>query len=365
MSGNQRLKILTDQEIAAIYSRPQFSDAEQRHYFSLTEAELNAIKVKLFNGKEVSSKLYFILQLGYFKAKHLFFQFQYRDINNDCKFILNTYMPNDCPPKNLPTNKSKLKIHVKILKLLNFKNSAKKINDLIFKKSHSLAKTTNNPVDIFYELLKLLEANRLVLPCYSILQDKIGLALKDEEARIINEIKNNLPKNAEIKLRELLKADDFFYKITELKFDAKSFQTQEIQSELRKLDLCKTIYQYSQFILPKIAISRKNIGRYSDLAKLYTVYKLKRLPKELSYFYLTCYVHERYEKIVNNLIQGFCYYVDRYNVAAKKYVEDNIPDLGITFNKYKKQAGELIRRYTDDSEMKHQGHVIQKKRIIL
>jgi len=361
MGSSQRLQILTDREIAAIYNRPQFSDAERRHYFSLTDVELNAVKLKLFNGKEASSKLYFILQLGYFKAKHLFFRFQYNDVGHDFNFIFNTYMPNDFIPKNLPTKKLRLKIQIKILKLLNFRENQKETNDLIFQKSSNVVKKTNNPVDILHEVRRFLEENKLVLPPYSRLQDKIGLALKKEDVRIINVVKNNITKNTEESLKELLKIDGIFYNITELKFDAKSFQTQEMKLELKKLFLCKKIYQFAKIILPKTSISRKNINYYSNLAKLYTVYKLKRLPKELAYFYLICYVCERYEKIANNLIQGFCYYVDKYNVDSKKYAIENIPDQNATFNKYKKQIGELIRRYTDNSEMNNHGLLIQEK----
>jgi len=361
MRSNQRLQILTDQEIAAIYARPLFKNTERTHYFSLSEAELNAVKLKLFNGKETSSKLYFVLQLGYFKTKHLFFRCQYNEVENDVKFILNTYMPNDFIPKNIPTKKLRLKIQIKILNLLNFRDNQKETNNLIFEKASSAVKKTNNPVDVLHEVLNFLENNKVVLPPYSRLQDVVGLSLKHEKTRIINIIKNNLTRKSEKSLRELLKTDDVFYKITELKFDAKSFQTKEMQSELSKLYLCKTIYQFSKILLPKMDISRKNIVHYSGLAKLYTVYRLKRLPKELAYFYLICYVHGRYEKIVNNLIQGFCYYVDKYNSEAKKYAEDNVSDPSVIFNKYKKQAGELIRRYTDDDEMKHHGRLIQKK----
>ena len=65
MKNTQRLQIISDQDILAIYARPIFNDVEQRHYFSLTEPELFYLKLRPANGKNTSSKLYFILQLGY------------------------------------------------------------------------------------------------------------------------------------------------------------------------------------------------------------------------------------------------------------------------------------------------------------
>ena len=108
MKNSQRLHILTNQEISAIYDCPRFNDLERRHYFSLTEKELGSIKLRSINGKEASSKLYFILQLGYFKAKHMFFQLQYIEAEEDVNFILNTYLPNDLIPTSLPTRKFQL-----------------------------------------------------------------------------------------------------------------------------------------------------------------------------------------------------------------------------------------------------------------
>ena len=162
-------------------------------------------------------------------------------------------------------------------------------------------------------------------------------------------------------LQQIFAIEDVFYKITELKFDAKSFRHQEMQGELDKLKTCSEIYRFSNIILPYIDISRKNIDYYAGLAKTYTVYRLKRLPKALGYFYVTCYVYDRYEKIVNNLIKGFVYYVDKYNADAKKYANNNKPDLNAQLYENKKSIGELIRWYTDDSVMQESGQCIQEK----
>ena len=101
MKNTQRLQILTDQDAWAIYGRPNFNNVERRHYFLLSELELNLLKLNSINKKVVSSKLYFILQFGYFKAKHLFFQFDYVEVKDDVEFILNIYMPNYPVPLKL------------------------------------------------------------------------------------------------------------------------------------------------------------------------------------------------------------------------------------------------------------------------
>lgn len=360
MANSQRLCILSNQDFAAIYDRPRFNDLERRHFFVLSEPELKIVKLRPFNGRETSSKVYFILQLGYFKAKHLFFHFQYFEVEEDMRFVLHTHLPNDPAPSTLPTRKFQQSAQLQILRHMGFQYCDKQ-NSLIENKLSDMVRRTMAPIEIFEELKKVIDKNKMVLPPYSVLQDTIGSAFKSEKNRIIQIIQQHITDETEQALEHLFVIEDAFYKITELKFDAKSFRTQEMQSELDKLKICSEIYRFSNIILPHIDISRKNIDYYANLAKTYTVYQLKRLPKALAYFYISCYVHARYERIVNNLIKGFIYYVDKYTADAKKYLNDKKPDLNAQLHENKKSIGELIRWYTDDNVMKEPGHLIQAK----
>nr|MBA3706213.1 DUF4158 domain-containing protein [Bacteroidota bacterium] len=357
----QRLNILTDEQISAVYGRPQFNDAERTHFFSLSDDLLKTLKLKSTNGKETSSKLYFILQLGYFKARHLFFRLQYDEIGEDIRFIMSTYMPNDGIPKKPPVKGIKAKMKNQILKIQNFRDNFKETYKLSLEKADILVRRTNTITDIFEELMNFLKESKIVLPPYSRMQDIIGLALKNENIRIMEIIKKYMKEPVKNAIEKLLSLEDAFYKITELKFDAKSFQTQEMKFELYKLEMCTSIYLFYSEISEKLGLSRKNIEYYSDLAKYYTVYRLKRLPKELAYFYLVCYVQQRYERLVNNLIQGHIYYIDKYNAEAKKYVSVNLPKSNIAFEENKKPIAKLMQIYANDEIMKLSGKAIRKK----
>lgn len=67
-TSQKRLKILSEDEVKSIYGRPCFTYEDRCHYFSLSEPG----KELLNTLRSVKSKAYFVLQLGYFKAKHLF-----------------------------------------------------------------------------------------------------------------------------------------------------------------------------------------------------------------------------------------------------------------------------------------------------
>ena len=68
-----RLHILTQEELQDLYELPNFTDQERHLYFSLTKNEFEL----LAEFRSMASKLNFILQLGYFKARHLFFNFEF------------------------------------------------------------------------------------------------------------------------------------------------------------------------------------------------------------------------------------------------------------------------------------------------
>ena len=69
MKKNQkRIQLLSDTEVEELYSRPEFNLHEQQLYFTLTPSERTAL-TQFSNTK---TRIYFILQLGYFKVRRNF-----------------------------------------------------------------------------------------------------------------------------------------------------------------------------------------------------------------------------------------------------------------------------------------------------
>ena len=82
MSNLKRIYLLSEAEIEELYARPIFAQKEQELYFELNQAELN----KLDQLSSLKTRLYFILQLGYFKAKHQFFTFNLEEVKGDAEW---------------------------------------------------------------------------------------------------------------------------------------------------------------------------------------------------------------------------------------------------------------------------------------
>ena len=81
------MAVLRDEEIKQIYGLPRFTEEQRNTYFALNPSEKQVV-TKL---RSVKTKVYFILQLGYFKAKKILFVFEPADVKADASHILNRY----------------------------------------------------------------------------------------------------------------------------------------------------------------------------------------------------------------------------------------------------------------------------------
>src|SRR4030095_13112558 len=94
MAGNtenpgKRLIVLEADEVEALYGRPRFTHEERVQYFALSPKE-RAVLDQLHSKK---SRLYFILQLGYFQARRLFFTFHLKEVTEDVRYVCDRYFP--------------------------------------------------------------------------------------------------------------------------------------------------------------------------------------------------------------------------------------------------------------------------------
>jgi len=359
--NSQRLQILSQDEIAELYAVPQFNVTERSHYFLLPEKVFHSLKIKKTNGGNTSTRLWFILQYGYFKARHQFFNISYVDTKDDVSFIMTYYLPNDCTPHQLPSRRIQSLVKSQILQQMGYSDDIGRARLLVAQKAGHVARITHRVTEIFDETIKYLESEKVVLPSYSHLQDMIGATLKAENQRLIKMMKHNLKIRARQALQDLFRLDDGFYRITELKLDAKSFQTKEMKSEVSKLLLCRPIYVFAKKFLPTLGLSRSMIEHYASLARLYRVARLRNIPQELAYLYLVCYVHGRYERLAGNLIQGFIYYVDKDHNNAKKHAKTELPALTGTLEQHHKSIGKLMEIFTDKQIMRLPGSRIRKR----
>jgi hypothetical protein len=249
----KRLKILGDDEIDALYGRPRFTYEERVQYFSLSLAEKTALD-ELHSTK---SKIFFLLQLGYFKARQMFFVFSSSEVQEDVKYIQEQYFPDFQTTELKVSKKTRLKQQRLILELFNYQNCDASARPKLEVRARHAAKVCGKPIYIFREIMHELKEQRIVAPGYTFLQEAVGKALTFEQNRIVGILRYHLKPSDTDTLNGLLKDSSGLHEITYLKREPKDFTSAEIKREIERGKQIRELYQLSQKVLQALKISNE------------------------------------------------------------------------------------------------------------
>jgi hypothetical protein len=104
---SHRLSILTQHEIEELYGLPRFTDEDRQTCFDLSEPERHAV-----HSRTTSVAVHLTLQLGYFKAKRQFFDYDQDAVRDDLLHILGRHFPGKNPATiNLPSDATRPAAH--------------------------------------------------------------------------------------------------------------------------------------------------------------------------------------------------------------------------------------------------------------
>lgn len=356
MSIDKRLNLLSTNEIKEIYDYPEFTDNQRQYYFHLSNQELETTQ-KL---KTIESKIYFVLMLGYFKSKTIFYKISFKKSHLDLVYISKNVIHNPKNINKLPSKNTITKIKQLIYKEFNV-NSEATLNQLLYRKAYDLARYNITPVNIFKDLLAHLKDNNIPLPAYTSLQTLIGNILSKEEKRLGEIIDEHLPLYAQKIIDNLLMAEKGLYAIPALKADPKGFNTRELQGELDKHHRCRKLFTACKTILPKFNISVNNINYYASLALYYDAYRLLGLSKNRSQLYIICFIYKQFYKINNNLIDGFIHYVRTYDKKAEEYAKEEIYKTKAVISQYQPQVGKILDLFSNKDLNNYKFKAIKQK----
>ena len=346
MNTQKRLTILTTDEINHIYSRPLFTPKERVQYFSLSQME-NEL---LYTLRSIKSKIYFILQLGYFKSKHLFFRFNLCEVEEDIQYILKTHFNSAEFSDFLSIDKkTRLSQQQLILKRFNYRLCDSQSRLILKEQARRAANVSGKPIFIFRELINYLTNKRIVIPGYSFMQEIVGNAITYEQQRLIMIIQNQLSETDKQHLKELLYNSSGLYEITRIKHEPKDFSMNEIKREIECGKDIHSLFQLANTILPKLKISNESIKYYASLVGYYSVYKLKRFDESLIYIYLLCFIFYRYQKMNDNLINSFIYKMRKYNDDILSFAKDQVYTYYTENQEDFKKVGEVLQVIVDEN----------------
>ena len=95
MKIKNRIHLLPENKINELYNIPNFTDQEMEIFFSLSADD----HLLLTKYKTIKLKIYFIIQLGYFRATQQFYNFSLEDIPKEVLYVAKLYF--DLPLKNI------------------------------------------------------------------------------------------------------------------------------------------------------------------------------------------------------------------------------------------------------------------------
>ena len=339
----KRLRILRDDEIDALYGRPRFTPEERGEYFALSSAETTALE----QFHSIKSRIYWILQLGYFKARQMFFVFNPDEIAEDARYIQERYFPQD-PCSDLAITKvTRLKQQRVILALCNYRTCDAEERRHLATKARQAARVCGKPVYVFRELRHYLAEHRLVAPGYSFLQETVGQALLAEQSRLTTLVHQHLTPAETAALHLLLEDAQGRHEITSLKREPKDFGWREMAQELCQGQRLQPLYEIANRLLPNLHISNESIKYYASLATYYSVFRLKQLDENLVQIYLLAFAHHRYRRLNDNLLNSMIHHVRRYTDAAKVAAKERVYAYRIEGNENLHKAGQVLKLFTD------------------
>lgn len=360
-ANTHRLSILTRHEIDELYALPRLTEEDRHAYFELGEAEQ-----QLVHSRSAPVAAHLILQLGYFKAKYQFFDYDLDAVKDDLRYILARYFPDRklgaISPPSAPTRRA---LQYTILELFGFRLCDSGAKAELERRAQRLAMLSTQPAFILRETLQHLKQHRIVLPAYTFLQDMVGRVVSAERRRVSDLLSNALTTEISRQLDAMLSADESMYQVNILKREPKDFSYKELRAESDRRQFFAPLHEFGMQFLETTGISTDSLRYYASLVKFYTVYKLQRMPIGITRLCLLCFAYHRFRQINDNLIEAFIHLVNQYEKSASHAADEAAQNALTEASTHLKAAGQVLHLFVDDSIPRHASFANVKKRAFL
>jgi TnpA family transposase len=317
MTNLKRIYLLPEAEISNLYARPIFNQNEQRLYFELTRAELDIME----QFGTIRTKVHFILQLAYFKAKNQFFTFTFEGVRSDVDYVLAKFFKKtDVAFQGTITRQRINQQKQIILNLFGYQDWSAEQAIRVGAHIGELLRYYPKGHDTFRQLLAYLDNQRIVIPTYRSLQDMFTQAFANEGDRL-DQLILSMPQGQQEQLSGLINLEDGMTRLNTLRADQKNFTYTAVSAEVEKALVIAGLYQFAKDFLPTLLLSKNAIRYYADIAGQYAASRLRRLARPQQWLHAICFIYHRYQQVMDNLITSFMYHTRVISVGAKAYAE--------------------------------------------
>lgn len=342
-----QLRVLSQKEINQIYSLPKLTAKQRTVFLDLPLPEQKLVRTY----RTPLTRVFFILQLAYFKFKQQFFKFDLGEVQADIVYLQENYFPHQSLPlEGTLTKPRRLQQQKVILDLLGYKIADAAIRAALFERACQSARLSANPTFLFRDLMNWLEHKKVILPAYSFLQRHIiGKAISTERKRLEELIQAILSDDFQVHLDNLVnEKTGSWYILTWLGWETPNFKPQSLRQETKRKAFIEPLYPTAKLLVEKLNISNENIRYYASLAEHYTVGQLRQFKNGMAYVFLLCYLHYRYRRINDVLVEAFKYYVRKYESQAKNMVKEYFYKYHLNANAQLGKVPQILALFIND-----------------
>jgi TnpA family transposase len=342
---SERLAVLSNAEQFALYGLPDFDDGQRLEYLSLSEPEL----ALACSRPGLHAQVYCALQIGYFKAKHAFFRFTWDEVQDDGAFVLSRYFTGCTFEPRTITKHEHFAQRAMIAELFAHQLWSAEFLQQLRQQADQIVRRDVTQGFIVAELIAYLNGHKIVRPGYTTLQTLISEALSAERERLGSLLADVLDEAARNALAQLLVRDHTLSELAALKQDARDFGWRQMAREREKRVKLELLYRIAKALLPRLAISQRNLHYYADLAIFYTVYDLRRLKSEQTHLYLLCYAWQRYRQLTDNLVDALGYHMKQLEDESKERTNKQFVAEQARRQREAPQVGRLLLLFVDET----------------
>jgi Domain of unknown function (DUF4158)/Tn3 transposase DDE domain len=342
---NKLLSVLSDVEQEALYGLPDFDDAQRLEYLALTESELALASSR----PGLHAQVYCVLQIGYFRAKHAFFRFDWNEVEDDCAFVLSRYFHGEPFERKAITKHEHYSQRGQIAEQFGYRPWATTFLPQFAQQATQIVRRDVTPGFVAAELIVWLNEHKIIRPGYTTLQELVSEALSAERRRLGGLLAEVLDESAKVTLGQLLVRDDTLSQLAALRQDAKDFGWRQMAREHEKRATLEPLQEIAKALLPKLGISQQNLLYYASLANFYTVHDLRNLKADQTHLYLLCYAWQRYRQLTDNLVDAMAYHMKQLEEESSAGAKQSFVAEQVRRHQETPQVGRLLSLYVDDS----------------
>lgn len=302
MANKKRIDLLSQAEIDDLYARPVFNKEERCLYFSLTHKEFT-VAMQYSNER---TQLYFILQLGYFKAKQQFYSFNLEEVIEDARTVNELYLKNKAILSGRISREYSAVQRETILRLCGYEQFSEKNAKQIMQHLGGLLQIYPKAHNALRQLMVHFNQGNIIIPAYRTLQDLFTSAYRVEKERL-DKLMQSIPADMQENLQNLIKTNDGLTELNIIRADQKDFLYTAVRLEVGKANKIADLYVFSKSFIPKMEISKNAVQYYADITEQYAPFRLRKLSQPSQWLHLTCFISHRYQQLMDNLIVSFIY----------------------------------------------------------